>query len=238
MSQSSRSQNLDHTPDGNECAPSQGSTDPIVTAAFRVLAECRAFVSGIDGDTYSTPSTLLVGGTIGKHLRHTLDHFAAVAPALDGQTICYDRRTRDVPMETEPGAGLAEIHRLHELLGRINRAGLAAPARVRIMCSADGRESEVTSTLGRELAFATHHAIHHQAMMKAIAIEHGVSFEAATHSRSGSGAGYGFNAIPGPAIPPSFGVAPSTTKHAAGSVARNDCSQRAVNRPADRPSCS
>jgi hypothetical protein len=36
---------------------------------------------------------------------------------------------------------------------------------------------ELVSTLGRELAFATHHAVHHQAMMKAIAFEFGVEVE-------------------------------------------------------------
>jgi len=161
----------------------------------------------------------LVGGTIGKHLRHTLDHFAAITPALESQTICYDNRTRDVPMETEPGAGLAEIHRLREVLGAISVTRLAGAVNVRILCSADGEEAEVASTLGRELAFATHHAIHHQAMMKAIAIEHGLTFggdaQSVSHANSGSGSGPGFGGTSGPAVCATFGVAPSTAQHAA-----------------------
>lgn len=49
-----------------------------------------------------------------------------------------------------------------------------APVRVRVMVSGDGAETELVSSLARELAFATHHAVHHQAMMRAIAGEFGV----------------------------------------------------------------
>lgn len=202
------------TDDTSEASSHRAS--PVVAAAFRVLGECRAFAAGLDGGTYSSPSTLLVGGTIGKHLRHTLDHFAAVALALEGEPICYDRRARDVPMETEPGTALAEIHRVRELLGRARVEQLAAAVAVRIMCSTDGDEAEVNSTFERELAFATHHAIHHQAMMKAIAIEHGVRFEGGESVGLTSAS----RSVSAPAVPASFGVAPSTVVHATGHGAR------------------
>lgn len=193
-----------------------GGDAAVVRAAQRVLSECRVFVSGLTPTVYSAPSRVLVGGTIGKHLRHTLDHFAAVAPALGGSTICYDNRTRDVPIEVDQEAALSEIHRLSGVFGAINGPELAAPARVRILCSEDGSEAEVGTTLGRELAFATHHAIHHQAMMKAIAIEHGAVLtpavaDGARESRT--------------VVPVGFGVAPSTARHAA-AVAGTACDGR------------
>jgi hypothetical protein len=57
------------------------------------------------------------------------------------------------------------------------------------MLSGDGHEAELESTLGRELVFATHHAIHHHAMMSAIASEFGIK------------------------VGPDFGKAPSTINH-------------------------
>jgi hypothetical protein len=57
------------------------------------------------------------------------------------------------------------------------------------MLTSDGVDAELGSTLGRELAFATHHAVHHHAMLGAIAAELGV------------------------ATPPEFGKAPSTIRH-------------------------
>ena len=64
------------------------------------------------------------------------------------------------------------------------RSGLAGlqedfggPVRIRVMLSGDGTEAELDSTVVREVAFATHHGIHHVAMMKAIAGEMGVSLD-------------------------------------------------------------
>ena len=42
------------------------------------------------------------------------------------------------------------------------------------MISSSGETEVLATTLGRELAFATHHGVHHVAMMRAIACEHGV----------------------------------------------------------------
>jgi hypothetical protein len=57
------------------------------------------------------------------------------------------------------------------------------------MLSGEGDEAELTSTFAREVAFATHHAIHHNAMIAAIAASFGVT------------------------IPAGFGKAPSTVNH-------------------------
>ena len=51
-----------------------------------------------------------------------------------------------------------------------------------------GQLADLKSTLGRELFFATHHAIHHHAMMKTIGREFGIE------------------------APAGFGTAPSTIK--------------------------
>jgi len=46
---------------------------------------------------------------------------------------------------------------------------------VRVMLTSDGQDTTLPSTFGRELAFAAHHAIHHHAMIKAIAEEFGIA---------------------------------------------------------------
>ena len=60
---------------------------------------------------------------------------------------------------------------------------------VRVMVSAEGAEASLGSTLARELAFAVHHAVHHNAMIASIAGELGI------------------------ACPAGFGKAPSTANH-------------------------
>ncbi len=110
---------------------------------------------------------MLSGSTIGQHVRHSLDHFSAVLDPIEPGVIDYDHRERDTPVEHDPLAARSSIEQLIRQL-RVVRAPSAA-VRVRVMLSADGRESLLTSTIERELAFATHHAIHHHAMIAAIA---------------------------------------------------------------------
>jgi hypothetical protein len=138
---------------------------------------------------YTADSAVIRGGTAGKHVRHTLDHFSAALSGAIGATIDYDHRQRDVPMETDRRLALAAIGAIRSDLARLGETDLARPVRVRVMIGDDGAEAELISTLGRELAFAAHHAVHHHAMLKAIALEFGAT------------------------LPPEFGKAPSTINH-------------------------
>ncbi len=146
-------------------------------AAETVLTQCQAFVLAISDACYSAPSSTIRGGTVGKHLRHTLDHFSAVLCVVSepGQPIDYDERTRNVPMETDRRIAIMAMSDLRDQLAAAAIEGLEMAVRVRVMIDGDGRTADLGSTLGRELAFATHHAVHHQAMMKAIATEFGVT---------------------------------------------------------------
>lgn len=138
-----------------------------------MLDQCAAFIRAVPVDSYTAQSETLKGGTIGKHIRHTLDHFRAALNGTQG-VIDYDHRERDVPMEADPEEALRAIDGLQGQLRTLRTAVLESPVRVRIMVAGDGTETELTSTLARELAFATHHAVHHQAMLGAMAGEFGL----------------------------------------------------------------
>lgn len=166
-----------------EVPPPPASGTPAVAAAgLALLDQCAAFVNHLGDAAYRGESTTIKGGTIGKHVRHVLDHYrAALEPVCGsgggggaGGTIDYDHRERDVPMETDRRAALGAIAHVRGRLAALCDADLARPVRVRVMLARDGSEAQLGSTLGRELAFATHHAVHHQAMVKAMAAEFGV----------------------------------------------------------------
>jgi uncharacterized damage-inducible protein DinB len=162
-----------HHPDPPCCTPDGCAA--LAAAAGSVLDECELLVLAVSDAAYTGESRALRGGTVGKHLRHTLDHFAAALSVVSQPgVIDYDRRQRNVPMETDRAAALAAIADLRDKLTVAAGAGLHAPVSVRVMVTAMGDEAQLQSTLGRELAFATHHAIHHQAMMRAIAGEFGI----------------------------------------------------------------
>lgn len=154
------------------CAPA--------TAALALLQQAISFIERIDDASYAAPSRLLPGGTIGKHFRHVVDHFAATLAPLrpgveSGTPIEYDRRERNVPMETCRRTAVEEIRGVMRDLERATESASGSHVTVRLMLTADGTEGDFRSTLGREIAFASHHAVHHHAMIQVIANELGLS---------------------------------------------------------------
>lgn len=142
------------------------------------------------------------GSSIGQHVRHALDHFSAALRWLEGGAVIdYDRRARATPVETERASAIEEVESLLGALEGVGGCGGDAVGdvggesggvMVRVMVASDGTMAELPSTLERELAFAAHHAIHHHAMVGAIAREFGLPVAAG------------------------FGKAPSTVEHECG----------------------
>lgn len=158
-----------------EHTPSAGHPAEVLHAAEGLLAQCGQIVEAMDDGAYCCASNVLAGGTIGKHLRHTLDHFGAIVAGIErDEAIDYDHRVRGVPVESDRAAALDHITTLRSGLASL-REGLDGPVRIRVMLSGEGTEAELPSNVAREVAFATHHGIHHVAMMKAIAGEMGVT---------------------------------------------------------------
>ncbi|HLP84580.1 MAG TPA: hypothetical protein VK157_09545 [Phycisphaerales bacterium] len=162
----------------------------VLRAADALLQQCESLVSDLPDVVYTSESTVLPGGTVGKHLRHVTDHYHAIVAASSGsEPVDYDHRLRDVPMEVDRAHALRTLAALRASIAQLAPMGHASPVSVRVMLAGDGCCATLGTTLGRELAFATHHAVHHQAMMRAIAGEFGVD------------------------ISPDFGKAPSTIHH-------------------------
>lgn len=162
----------------------------VSAAAAMLLDQCAAFIQKVEGGAYVADSGVIKGGSIGKHIRHTLDHFRAVMDGMEpGGVVDYDNRSRNVPMETDAAAALVAIGALRERLLKINENEVGTSVVVRVTLTSDGAQAELESTLGRELAFAAHHAIHHHAMLGAMAAEFGAP------------------------VDPEFGKAPSTIIH-------------------------
>ena len=104
-------------------------------------------------------------GAIGGHVRHILDHVAALAAAPPATVLSYDGRVRGTTIETDPGAAVREMMRLDAALERWSDRPLDAPIAVAAIVSPDGRTVTGWSSFGRELAFVLSHTIHHQAIV-------------------------------------------------------------------------
>lgn len=106
-----------------------------------------------------------VSGSIGGHVRHTLDHIAAFAAAHPTVPLNYDRRERGTAVETDPAAALDAIAHLSILLSARSPQSIAHPVAVTSMVTASGESVTGWSTMARELAFVVSHTVHHQAMI-------------------------------------------------------------------------
>lgn len=148
-------------------------TNVLVLASARAILEQTAdMIRGLSNDHYATPGSQ--GASIGQHTRHTLDHYRKLIDAYEsGEIVAYDRRDRGVPVETDPDAALGEISSIIGGFDGLDETQLETPVTVRAMVNGEGAEAEMESTLVREMWFATHHAIHHNALIKAIAAEQG-----------------------------------------------------------------
>jgi hypothetical protein len=133
----------------------------------------------------------VVQASIGQHVRHSMDHMELAAnmaiqcatslsttrgPKLE---IHYDLRERGGSDEKDMDVAEDRIRRVELLLkNEAIRQQSEDETQHRpdevyafFMLSGDPMEFQLPSTIERELGFATHHAIHHMAMVKIIAQE-------------------------------------------------------------------
>ena len=123
-----------------------GDAAHVLDAAACLLGQCGRIVEAMDDESYCCASTVLAGGTIGKHLRHTLDHFGAILTGTQRDVaIDYDHRARGVAVETDRSAAIEQIDGLRSGLTGLQN-DLGGPVRIRVMLSGDGTEAELDST--------------------------------------------------------------------------------------------
>ncbi|PXX99970.1 DinB family protein [Halomonas sp. LBP4] len=153
------------------------------------LSQLRHFVGDLEPEHYRQAFGHHGRHTLGKHVRHIIDHYDALLSGLeaDGDVIDYERRRRDELLEQWPHQAARRLAEIEAVLAALVdrrpsvRLGQTYPV-------GDGALVLETS-LARELAFLTSHTIHHMAILGLLAEQIGI------------------------ALPEAFGVHPSTLRH-------------------------
>lgn len=129
--------------------------------------------------------------SLGKHLRHVLDHYICFKRDFEKGLIDYDQRQRDCQLEIDKDYALSTIKRLRQFLVSLESNTQIDQVLQVVMCNdVDSPNGEITnSTLGRELQFLQGHSVHHFALMAAML------------------------RVAGDDVDHDFGVAPSTLVH-------------------------
>ena len=123
----------------------------------RQLDEVAAIVMAADRAIY-TARPIAASGSIGEHVRHCLDHIAALVAATPSRAMSYDRRERGTAVERDPAEALRADYApsgVGRSVGR-NRS-MDDPVCVTSLVTPAGESVTGWSTLGRELAYVNSH---------------------------------------------------------------------------------
>jgi len=153
------------------------------------LAQLRDMVGSLSPDIYQQAFGEYGRHTLGKHVRHIIDHYDALLDGLDRgeEFIDYEHRRRDAVLEQWPQHAASHLAGLETRL--TSMVSGPAPDALTLGYPMDDTRLSLASSLERELAFLTSHSIHHMAIIALLAEQAGIH------------------------LPESFGVHPSTLRH-------------------------
>nr|WP_298249163.1 hypothetical protein [uncultured Halomonas sp.] len=126
--------------------------------------------------------------TLGRHVRHILDHYQALLNGVDVACIDYEARVREPDLEQDPAVARERLGQIREGLTRLGEYATAS-LQVRYPVDEAGDSLSLTTSLARELAFLTSHTVHHMALLQVLARQLEMK------------------------LPADFGVHPSTLRH-------------------------
>ena len=171
-----------------------GILQPLIRSNIALLTQKIAFLDLLVGRYGASSAALqftkvcpLVGASCGQHYRHSMDHIelaALLASSLDSHNVPsqsqerelhYDLRVRGGTLEKDLGMSRQRIVDVVDVFNSLQASDDSVttnPLTAYFNLSADSdAEIGLPSTVGRELGFCTHHAIHHLALVKIIALQ-------------------------------------------------------------------
>ncbi len=160
----------------------------LINACKAIIEDGRFYLSKISPEIYAQPLELFSGSSLGQHTRHWIEFLQClIDPSIMESGLCYDKRKRDLTLETIPAKALNALDTIENKL-----EGMPPLDKIVLTSEmANGTEVQLPTSIGRELWFVVEHAVHHLALIK-IGLK--VSY-------------------PDWELPQHFGVATSTLKH-------------------------
>jgi uncharacterized damage-inducible protein DinB len=133
-------------------------------ASSDILRQLAEVVSQLTPAEYTLPLVVLSHNSIGKHVRHILEFYELLLQSLPTGHLNYDRRHRDLTLESNPDEALCRLDTIDRAIQRLD---LAQPLRLEADLSAGGSVSvTIASSVERELLYNIEHGIHHMALIQ------------------------------------------------------------------------
>ncbi|TVQ25425.1 MAG: hypothetical protein EA383_08320 [Spirochaetaceae bacterium] len=128
-----------------------------------LLRQLQALLGAITRTDYERAEGPFSRGGIGKHVRHILDHYAALL-ASEGEVVDYEARRRDTRVETDPAVAADVCEQMIQVLQ--NTGFQRSEIVVRNVW--DAGEGLIATGFERELQFLSSHTVHHMALISFI----------------------------------------------------------------------
>lgn len=129
------------------------------------LEEINILLEKLPEELFIRPKEVLSGSSIGQHFRHILEFYICLIKGLDTGIISYDSRERNIEIETDKNTASKIIMEIIYFFNSVqcNRNLIFSAS----YSSISGEpNTEISTTLYREFAYALDHTIHHLAIVK------------------------------------------------------------------------
>jgi hypothetical protein len=155
-------------------------------AVNNVFVQLSATLDQLSQEQYVQPCQTLLNATIGQHLRHIIELFQCLENGYDEGLVNYEKRKRDVTIETRKDLASTLLSEIHRGLDRPNKV-LDLEA-----CYEEDAENPIiiATNFYREIAYNLEHTIHHMALIRV-----------------------GISEVADISLPAEFGIASSTIKY-------------------------
>lgn len=164
----------------------------LVDSNLHTLDTAIKLLVDLPSDLYTKVQKPYFESSLGKHLRHIVDHYLCFKRDFLEGTIDYDQRHRDCQLEIDKDYAVSVCRDIQKFLKVLVADGFEADHPLQVLMCTDVQipaGEKTYSSIGRELQFLQGHSVHHFALMATIIKLAGVE------------------------IYEDFGVAPSTINH-------------------------
>ena len=135
----------------------------IKNASKKVLSQLSKVLNKLTEEEYSRSIEILSGATIGQHIRHTLEFYTCLQEGTLIGVVNYDKRNRDLELETIPDHANNVLQSLFRFIDEINDERIELEVNYNLH---EDQIQRVPSNIDRELCYNIEHAIHHMALIK------------------------------------------------------------------------
>jgi len=123
------------------------------------LDELVDLLNQLSEKEYSKSCFELSGASIGEHTRHIVEMFQCLNQNYDSGIVNYDKRDRNVLIQTNTGFAVQMILDIKNSITKSNK-------NLELQQMIDGTAIKIHSNYHRELLYNLEHCIHHQALIK------------------------------------------------------------------------